>query len=169
LLVAHGGSGSFTIVANSGYKLDGATVSCTGGSYNQAGSLTVTNVTSARTCTITLAQAKTTFTMSNTCSTPDTANNNSSPCYILAQENPGYGTTSVWDKKATYNGKTYKNCIINSYSAVRCDTNSSINIKYHLRFSCRTNDDGDCYTEQRWLHSSSQVQALCTVNLTCEQ
>ena len=49
--VDHGTSKTFTITASSGYTLTGATVSGTGCSLNGS-TLTVTNVTSARTCSI---------------------------------------------------------------------------------------------------------------------
>ena len=49
--VSHGSSTTFTVTPNSGYEYEG--LSCTGGSYNQNTKvLTVSNVTSTRTCTI---------------------------------------------------------------------------------------------------------------------
>ena len=50
-IVIHGSSTTFTVTPNSGYEYE--SLSCTGGSYNQNTKvLTVSNVTSARTCTI---------------------------------------------------------------------------------------------------------------------
>jgi len=167
LAVNHGGSGTFTIVANSGYKLDGATVSCTGGSYNQAGSLTVTNVTSARTCTVTLVQDKVTFTM-NSSDCPDRVNDNSGPCYIFAHEY-GYAWSieADWNGTTTYGGKLYTNCKIDDYT-----------IKYAR--SCAGPFDPvivdlsgviweKSYSLNHWIYNTSRgwYYVSCTVTLTC--
>jgi len=67
-------------------------------------------------------------------------------------------------KKETYE-EDMKN-ICNSYE--KHMENENINIKFYLRFGCKTDDDGNCITISRWHDVNSQVQALCTVNLTCE-
>ncbi len=54
--VSHGSSTTFTVTPNSGYEYE--SLSCTGGSYNQNTKvLTVSNVTSTRTCTIKFKQS----------------------------------------------------------------------------------------------------------------
>ena len=57
-MVNYNGSDTATITANSGYTLTGATVSGTGCSLNDS-TLTFSNVTSNRTCSITAATAET--------------------------------------------------------------------------------------------------------------
>ena len=75
--VSHGSSTTFTVTPNSGYEYE--SLSCIGGSYNQNTKvLTVSNVTSTRTCTIKFKQSgvlATSYIESLRASNPSTMNN----------------------------------------------------------------------------------------------
>ena len=93
--VSHGSSTTFTVTPNSGYEYE--SLSCVGGSYNQSTKvLTVSNVTSTRTCTIKFKQ-----------SIPTAAE------YIesLLSSNPTTMNNDDPDKNVRYMGKTPNNYV----------------------------------------------------------
>ena len=131
-----------------------------GGTYNQAESLTIINVTSARTCTVTLVQAKVTFTMEST-SCPDRLNSIASPCYILKYKD------NKWDGTAQVGNTVYTNCIINSGGWAGCTSSnfSTVNISSVIwSYNSLTNDG---YSWCRYWGSEDCTSVHCSVNLTC--
>ena len=95
--VSHGSSTTFTVTPNSGYEYE--SLSCTGGSYNASTKvLTVSNVTSTRTCTI---KFKESFTPVNAAS------------YIesLLASNPTTMNNDDPDKNVRYMGKDPNNYV----------------------------------------------------------
>jgi len=152
--VNYGGSVSFTLAANSGYKLDGASVSCEGGSYNQAGYFLVSGVTEDRVCTITLTPSFITFTMNSEC--PDHINDNSGPCYIIKNN-----STTV-----TYNGKTYTNCTIITKN-MKYSTSNSERCLYEFTDVSNLRWHTSLYDTHWNYNTRNYGWVSCSVTLTC--
>ncbi len=156
IIVNYGGSVSFTIAANSGYKLNGASVSCAGGNYNQAGYLTVSGVTENRVCTITLIPTRITFEMRSANWCGDPIYDSSSPCYLI------FVNSSV----ATYNGRNYTNCVINWYNLYK-QPNKDIYPATKITGGVYWGKVSDIGYFWR-VSGSAYVGACCEASLTCD-
>ena len=130
--VSHGSSKTFTVTASTGYTTTGATVSCTNGvSGSISGStVTVSNVTSNTTCTVTLPSK--TYTVSAT--TNDTSmatvnapasvsvNNGSSHTFTFTVKT-GYEYESVSGCNGVFDTSTNKLTVSNVTSNTTCQVN----------------------------------------------
>ena len=119
--VSHGSSTTFTVKPNTGYEFE--SLSCTGGRYNESTKvLTVSNVTSTRTCTIKFKQSfpanSASYIESLLASNPTTMNNDdpdgnvrymgANPNNYVSFNNELWRIIGVFDVASTYNGPTEK-------------------------------------------------------------
>ena len=118
--VSHGSSTTFTVTPNTGYEFE--SLSCTGGSYNESTKvLTVSNVTSTRTCTIKFKKSgvlATSYIESLLYSNPSTMNNDdpdgnvrymgANPNNYVKFNNELWRIIGVFDVKSSALGSTQK-------------------------------------------------------------
>jgi len=151
--VNHGETVTFRLSSNDEYLRSKPTISCVGGNYDSTtGILTISNITSSRTCNVTFRKG-TYFTISSS-SCPDTINNNTSACYIIANE-----LTTI-----PYGGKTYLGCEIKSQIA-----------KYSINGNCTgfgflLYNSMVSFSSSGWKYykNGEYLDANCTVSVTCE-